>query len=49
MSEVPAGYDLRKLEENDYKKGFLSLLGQLTTVGSVSEEHFKSNLLHLIG
>jgi hypothetical protein len=49
MTQVPSGYDLRELRENDYSKGFLSLLGQLTTVGSVSEEHFKSNLLHLIG
>ena len=31
---------LRWLEEGDFEKGYLTLLGQLTTVGSVSKEDF---------
>lgn len=31
---------LRQLEIGDYHKGYLELLGQLTTAGSVSEEQF---------
>lgn len=30
----------RKLQVNDYDKGFLNLLSQLTTVGNVSKEKF---------
>lgn len=43
MSEVPEGFSLRPISINDFSKGFLELLGQLTTVGSVSQDDFKSN------
>ena len=35
---------LRRLELNDYKKGFLELLGELSTVGNVSEKEFQDRL-----
>jgi glucosamine-phosphate N-acetyltransferase len=33
----------RKLQKEDFSKGFLQLLGQLTTVGSVSREQFEAH------
>jgi hypothetical protein len=48
MSELPLGYDLRELTENDFNKGYLQLLEQLTTVGSVSLHDFKSNFCIII-
>ena len=48
MSEVPVGYNLRELTENDYNKGYLQLLAQLTIVGSVSLQDFKSNFCIII-
>ena len=33
-------YQLRLLEKNDYQKGFLQILSQLSTVGEISEEKF---------
>lgn len=40
MEAASAPLELRDLEESDLSKGFLELLGQLTTVGTISEEHF---------
>ena len=33
--------NIRKLEINDYHKGYLQLLEQLTTVGNIPFDHFK--------
>lgn len=33
-------YETRVLEVDDYKRGFLDLLGQLTTIGNISEINF---------
>lgn len=35
----------RDLEENDFNKGYLSLLSQLTKVGDYAEDVFKGTLL----
>lgn len=40
-------YKLRELQADDYSRGFLQLLGQLTTVGSVSLEDFQSILFYI--
>ena len=34
-------FECRPLQSNDYKHGFISLLKQLTSVGSVSESNFQ--------
>uniref|UniRef100_A0A0N4ZE37 Glucosamine 6-phosphate N-acetyltransferase n=1 Tax=Parastrongyloides trichosuri TaxID=131310 RepID=A0A0N4ZE37_PARTI len=38
--DIPDGYKLRPLHLDDYKKGYLGLLEQLTTVGDVSEREW---------
>jgi glucosamine-phosphate N-acetyltransferase len=38
---IPNGYSLHKLSEEDYYKGALNVLAQLTSVGEVSIESFK--------
>lgn len=37
----PAGYVIRPLESTDFSKGFVQLLGQLTSVGDLTEERFR--------
>lgn len=39
-SSLPAGFCLRPLSADDYRKGFLATLAQLTEVGSPSQEKF---------
>jgi hypothetical protein len=34
---------IRNLEKNDYEKGYLNLLSQLTIVGEVNKEKFQGN------
>ena len=34
------GYCVRRLQAEDYNKGFMQLLGQLTVAGDVSEVQF---------
>lgn len=38
------GYNLRRLSADDYHKGFLKVLEQLTVVGDLSEEKFREVL-----
>ncbi|CAI5506647.1 unnamed protein product [Closterium sp. Naga37s-1] len=38
---LPDGLVLRDLNEGDYSKGYMELLSQLTTTGTVTEEQFK--------
>ncbi|CAI5468634.1 unnamed protein product [Closterium sp. Yama58-4] len=38
---LPEGLVLRDLNEGDYNKGYMELLSQLTTIGTVTEEQFK--------
>lgn len=40
LASLPSGIALRPLSSNDYDKGFLETLGQLTTVGEVSKEAY---------
>jgi glucosamine-phosphate N-acetyltransferase len=42
--DPPTGYTIRPLEVGDYAKGYLELLGHLTTVGTVTEDAFKTQL-----
>mmetsp|Transcript_123097 Transcript_123097/g.230146 ORF Transcript_123097/g.230146 Transcript_123097/m.230146 type:complete len:185 (-) Transcript_123097:138-692(-) len=37
---VPEGYELRPMRRDDYRKGIVELMGQLTDVGALSEERF---------
>ncbi|KAL1918160.1 uncharacterized protein VTP21DRAFT_3426 [Calcarisporiella thermophila] len=37
---LPSGYKLRPLHVDDYDKGFLECLSQLSTVGEISKEEF---------
>ncbi|CAI6007810.1 unnamed protein product [Closterium sp. NIES-65] len=38
---LPEGLVLRDLNEGDYSKGYMELLSQLTTIGTVTEEQFR--------
>ncbi|KAI8909588.1 acetyltransferase [Gorgonomyces haynaldii] len=38
--QMPEGYIMRSLEKEDYHKGYLHLLSQLTTVGEISFDKF---------
>ncbi|MFH4981941.1 hypothetical protein AB6A40_008650 [Gnathostoma spinigerum] len=40
IPSLPCGYRIRSLRLGDYHKGYLELLSQLTSVGTVSEEQF---------
>eukprot|EP00898_Chlorokybus_atmophyticus_P007887 jgi/Chlat1/809/Chrsp104S01267 len=39
--ELEPPYVARPLAQDDYRKGFVELLGQLTTIGEVTEEAFR--------
>uniref|UniRef100_A0A915CLM3 Glucosamine 6-phosphate N-acetyltransferase n=1 Tax=Ditylenchus dipsaci TaxID=166011 RepID=A0A915CLM3_9BILA len=39
--DVPNGYSLRWLEVDDFNKGFIELLSQLTSVGQISSEKYE--------
>ena len=41
------GLILRPLQQGDYRTGFLQLLGQLTTVGEVSEEQWQNRFSNM--
>jgi ribosomal protein S18 acetylase RimI-like enzyme len=41
---VPKGYIIRPIKPSDYHSGYLQLLSQLTTVGTVTEQQFKNTL-----
>ncbi|CAB3409667.1 unnamed protein product [Caenorhabditis bovis] len=40
IADVPLGLKIRPLEVDDYEKGYLELLEQLTTVGKISKDKF---------
>ncbi|KKK20513.1 hypothetical protein ARAM_001121 [Aspergillus rambellii] len=40
MASLPSGYTLRPLQRDDYTRGFLDCLSDLTWVGEYSEEDF---------
>ena len=40
MLELKPGYHLRKLNSGDLEKGYLRLLGELTTVTELSQQRF---------
>ncbi|KND02155.1 hypothetical protein, variant [Spizellomyces punctatus DAOM BR117] len=40
VAQVPEGYTIRPLNVNDYDKGYLELLSQLTTIGTISKRKF---------
>jgi len=44
MKRVNDDIVLRNLDREDYEKGFLKILSQLTTVGNVSKEEFDQRL-----
>uniref|UniRef100_A0A1I7T5X5 Glucosamine 6-phosphate N-acetyltransferase n=1 Tax=Caenorhabditis tropicalis TaxID=1561998 RepID=A0A1I7T5X5_9PELO len=39
---LPDNLKIRPLEKNDFSKGYLELLGQLTSVGNVDQEKFEN-------
>ena len=43
-SQLPDGYVMRPLSSNDYSKGFMECLAQLTNVGDVSESVFQGKV-----
>lgn len=45
--EAPAGFRLRPLREEDYDKGYCTLLASLTQVGDVSQELFRATFQRL--
>eukprot|EP00698_Gefionella_okellyi_P020467 TRINITY_DN6424_c0_g1_i3.p1 TRINITY_DN6424_c0_g1~~TRINITY_DN6424_c0_g1_i3.p1 ORF type:complete len:172 (+),score=29.85 TRINITY_DN6424_c0_g1_i3:91-606(+) len=45
--ELPSNFVVRNLEANDYGKGFMSLLGQLTNVDGHSEQKFAAQFAYL--
>ncbi|KAK5665824.1 Glucosamine-phosphate N-acetyltransferase-like protein [Batrachochytrium dendrobatidis] len=42
LSKLPSGIDMRPLELDDYQKGYLETLAELTTVGNVTKEMFEN-------
>ena len=41
LAQVPPGFILRPLEENDYDKGYLQTLTHLTVVGDITKGQFR--------
>lgn len=41
QKELPSGYQLRPLRDDDYDKGFITLLSQLTITGDISKEKYR--------
>ncbi|ORZ30125.1 acyl-CoA N-acyltransferase [Catenaria anguillulae PL171] len=46
-AQLPTGYVLRALDKEDFDKGYMQLLAQLTVVGDVSREQFDERLTYL--
>jgi glucosamine-phosphate N-acetyltransferase len=46
-SPLPAPFKLRRLEQNDYEKGFIRLLGELSVVDDVSHDLFLQRFIDL--
>ena len=40
VKALPAGYTIRPLQSDDYDRGYLACLAQLTTVGDISRQNF---------
>ena len=44
MAELPEGYQCRALSADDFDKGYLALLGQLTVAGEMTKERFAEQI-----
>jgi glucosamine-phosphate N-acetyltransferase len=42
--KLPPGYTIRPLRRDDYHRGFIELLSQLSVVGDCAEKTFQSNV-----
>ncbi|KAI9190175.1 Glucosamine-phosphate N-acetyltransferase-like protein [Blastocladiella emersonii ATCC 22665] len=47
LAELPAGYSIRPLRAEDFDKGYVALLQQLTVVGDITKEQFAERYAYL--
>lgn len=47
QNAAPEGFIARKLEKEDFNKGYISLLAHLTEVGEISEDLFNSRFHYI--